>query len=104
MGEYIGAVLHGLGWGIALIFDNHLRKYDDVRLGSSVFTAVEKRTSGCDYLPRVPHFAYGIELTAGTSLTFIALVNVLSQLPSGRIWATAFFVDFFLRRSAQASV
>jgi len=87
----------GLGWGIALTFGSYLRKHDDVPLGGGLFTAVGNTSVGLlaifAIFPVV--FAYGLEPTAGTNLTFIALVNVFPQLPGGGLWAIVFFVGFF---------
>lgn len=87
----------GLGWGIALTFGSYLRKHDDVPLGGGLFTAVGNTSIGLlaifAVFPVV--FAYGLEPTAGTNLTFISLVNVFPQLPGGGLWAVIFFVGFF---------
>lgn len=87
----------GLGWGIALTFGSYLRKHDDVPLGGGLFTAVGNTSIGLlaifAVFPVV--FAYGLEPTAGSNLTFISLVNVFPQLPGGALWGIVFFFGFF---------
>lgn len=87
----------GLGWGVALTFGSYLRKHDDVPLGGAVFTAVGNTSIGLlaifAVFPVV--FAFGLEPTAGTKLTFISLVEVFPQMPGGAIWAVVFFLGFF---------
>ncbi|HET7323433.1 MAG TPA: sodium-dependent transporter [Halococcus sp.] len=94
----LGQVLFstGLGWGIALTFGSYLRKHDDVALGG-LFTAVGNTSVGLIAIfaifPAV--FAFGIEPTTGSELTFITLVQVFPRMPAGPVWAILFFVAFF---------
>ncbi|WP_101295610.1 sodium-dependent transporter [Halegenticoccus soli] len=87
----------GLGWGIALTFGSYLSKHDDVPLGGGVFTAVGNTSVGLlaifAVFPLV--FAFGLEPTEGSQLTFVTLPNVFPQMPAGPLWAIAFFVGFF---------
>ncbi|MFB6086443.1 MAG: sodium-dependent transporter [Halodesulfurarchaeum sp.] len=87
----------GLGWGVALTFGSYLRKHDDVPLGGALFTAVGNTSIGLlaifAVFPVV--FAFGLEPTAGTKLTFISLVKVFPQMPGGGLWAIVFFLGFF---------
>lgn len=87
----------GLGWGVALTFGSYLRKHDDVPLGGALFTAVGNTSIGLlaifAVFPVV--FAFGLEPTAGTNLTFISLVKVFPQMPGGGLWAIVFFLGFF---------
>nr|WP_265781612.1 sodium-dependent transporter [Natribaculum luteum] len=87
----------GLGWGIALTYGSYLRKYDDVPLGSGVFTAIGNTSIGLlaifAVFPVV--FAFGLEPTAGANLMFISLVQVFPELIGGELWAIVFFLGFF---------
>jgi NSS family neurotransmitter:Na+ symporter len=86
----------GLGWGIALTFGSYLSKNDDVPLGGGVFTAVGNTSVGLlaifAVFPLV--FAFGLEPSEGSQLTFVTLPNVFPQMPAGPFWAIAFFVGF----------
>jgi NSS family neurotransmitter:Na+ symporter len=86
----------GLGWGIALTFGSYLSKNDDVPLGGGVFTAVGNTSVGLlaifAVFPLV--FAFGLEPSEGSQLTFVTLPNVFPQMPADPFWAIAFFVGF----------
>ena len=86
----------GLGGGIALTFGSYLSKNDDVPLGGGGFTAVGNTSVGLlaifAVFPLV--FAFGLELSEGSQLTFVTLPNVFPQMPAGPFWAIAFFVGF----------
>ena len=87
----------GLGWGIALTFGSYLSKHDDVPLGGGVFTAVGNTSVGLlaifAVFPLV--FAFGLEPSSGSNLTFVTLPNVFPRMFAGSFWAIAFFVGFF---------
>ena len=86
----------GLGWGIALTFGSYLSKNDDVPLGAGLFTAVGNTSVGLlaifAVFPLV--FAFGLEPSEGSQLTFVTLPQVFPQMPAGPFWAIAFFVGF----------
>jgi NSS family neurotransmitter:Na+ symporter len=87
----------GLGWGIALTYGSYLSKHDDTPLGGGVFTALGNTSAGLlaifAVFPAV--FAFNLQPTAGTQLTFIVLPKIFSQMPGGPFWAIVFFVGFF---------
>lgn len=87
----------GLGWGIALTFGSYLRENDDIPLGAGIFTAVGNTSIGLlaifAVFPVV--FAFNLEPTAGTELTFISLVSVFPEIAGGPLWAILFFAGFF---------
>ena len=86
----------GLGWGIALTFGSYLSEYDDVPLGGGVFTAIGNTSVGLlailAVFPLV--FAFGLEPSSGSNLTFVTLPKVFPQMIGGPFWAIAFFVGF----------
>ena len=41
-------------------------------------------------------FAFGLEPAAGPGLTFITMPNVFNQMPLGNVFATLFYILFFL--------
>jgi NSS family neurotransmitter:Na+ symporter len=86
----------GLGWGIALTFGSYLRENDDVPLGGGIFTAVGNTAIGllAIFVVFPVVFAFGLEPTAGSQLTFVSLVSVFPQMAGGPIWAILFFVGF----------
>jgi len=88
----------GLGWGIALTVGSYLPKYDDIPIGGGVFTVIGQSSIGIlaafAIFPIV--FAYGINPSEGSGLTFVSLPQVFPQMPGGALWAILFFVGFFL--------
>jgi NSS family neurotransmitter:Na+ symporter len=86
----------GLGWGITLTFGSYLSKNDDVPLGGGLFTAVGNTSVGLlaifAVFPLV--FAFGLEPSEGSQLTFVTLPQVFPRMPAGPFWAIAFFVGF----------
>ena len=86
----------GLGWGIALTFGSYLSKNDDVPLGGGVFTAVGNTSIGLlaifAVFPAV--FAFGLQPTEGSQLTFVSLASVFPRMTGGAIWSILFFVGF----------
>ena len=86
----------GLGWGIALTFGSYLSKNDDVPLGGGVFTAVGNTSIGLlaifAVFPAV--FAFGLQPTEGSQLTFVSLASVFPRMTGGAIWSILFFAGF----------
>jgi NSS family neurotransmitter:Na+ symporter len=96
----------GLGWGIALTLGSYLRENDDIPLGAGIFTAIGNTSIGLlaifAVFPVV--FAFGLEPTAGSELTFISLVSVFPRLLGGPVWAILFFVGFFFAAFSTALI
>ena len=96
----------GLGWGIALTLGSYLKKNDDIPLGAGLFTAIGNTSIGLlaifAVFPVV--FAFGLEPTAGSELTFISLVSVFPQMTGGPVWAILFFVGFFFAAFSTALI
>ncbi|WP_420825957.1 sodium-dependent transporter [Halococcus salsus] len=86
----------GLGWGIALTLGSYLSENDDVPLGGGIFTAIGNTSIGllAVFATFPVIFAFGINPSAGSQLTFVSLASVFPRMAGGAMWAILFFVGF----------
>ena len=88
----------GLGWGIALTIGSYLPDYDDIPIGGGLFTVIGNSSIGIlaafAIFPIV--FAFDVDPSSGSELTFVSLPQVFPQMTAGGLWALLFFLGFFL--------
>ncbi|MCD8139002.1 MAG: sodium-dependent transporter [Planctomycetaceae bacterium] len=86
-----------LGMGIIITYGSYMRKKTNMLRGALIIPVLDTAAAvmaGLCILPAV--FAFGIEPTQGTTLTFITLPQVFAQMPLGILFGILFFVLLFL--------
>ena len=86
-----------LGMGIIITYGSYMRKKNNMVQGAVLIPILDTLAAvmaGLCILPAV--FAFGIEPTQGTTLTFITLPQVFAQMPMGKFFGILFFVLLFL--------
>lgn len=85
-----------LGMGIMITYGSYLKK--DINLPQSslyicIIDSAVAFLAGLVVFPAV--FAFGFDVEAGPSLTFITLPAVFAKMPFSSLWSAVFFVLFF---------
>ncbi len=86
-----------LGMGIIIMYGSYMRKQNNMVRAAFVIPVLDTLAAvmaGLCILPAV--FAFGIEPTQGTTLTFITLPQVFMQMPFGKFFGILFFVLLFV--------
>ncbi len=86
-----------LGMGIIITYGSYMQKKNSMVQGAIVIPILDTLAAvmaGLCILPAV--FAFGIEPTQGTTLTFITLPQVFAQMPLGKLFGIVFFILLFV--------
>ncbi len=86
-----------LGMGIIITYGSYMKKQSNMVRAAFIIPALDTLAAvmaGLCIIPAV--FAFGIEPTQGTTLTFVTLPQVFQKMPMGVFFGTLFFVLLML--------
>ena len=88
----------GVAMAVGIVFGSYMKEEDKNILGNAATVGISiigvGLLAGFMIFPSV--FAFGLEPAAGPGLTFITMPNVFNQMPLGNVFATLFYILFFL--------
>ena len=88
----------GVAMAVGIVFGSYMKDEDKNILGNAAVVGLSiigvGFLAGFMIFPSV--FAFGLEPTAGPGLTFITMPNVFNKMPAGNVFATLFYILFFL--------
>jgi len=95
----VGQAFFSIGVAMAgsLVYGSYLRKKDKIVSNTVIIGLSDTMVAvlaGLIIFPIV--FAFGLKPDSGFGLTFITMPNIFNQLPAGNLFATLFFLLFFL--------
>ncbi|MCT4662849.1 MAG: sodium-dependent transporter [Tissierellales bacterium] len=88
----------GIAMAVAMIFGSYQNqdklnviKNSTIVVFSTIIVAI---ASGMMIFPMAS--AFGVEMSAGSELTFITMPNIFNQMLKGRLWGTIFYIGFYI--------